>query len=109
MRSRPEGPAVDRPGREAGNWKCINNERRRCDTGFWAGPSALVSGGPGKRRPRGRGYYCTGPAGLVSGQRKIAIKDVTELERAEGPAVNSHARQGVVRDINKIEGRRPGT
>jgi hypothetical protein len=37
----PKGRQRSRPGREAGNWRCVKNERRRCDTGFCAGPSAL--------------------------------------------------------------------
>jgi hypothetical protein len=35
------------------------------------------------------------------------MKAVTELKRAEGPAGNSHAREGVVRDMNKLRAEGP--
>jgi len=35
---------------------------------------------------------------------KQPFRTVTELERAEGPAESSHAREGVVRDTDKMEG-----
>jgi len=61
--------------------------------------SHLLTGGLLLYRPFGPGVQV----------EEIAVKAATELERAEGPAGNSHAREGVARDMNKIEGRRPGT
>ena len=51
-------------------------------------------------RPHGRAYFSAGLSGLVLGKEQ----QIPQFERAEGPAVNSHARKGVVRDIDKMEG-----
>ena len=42
-------------------------------------------------------------------ERSRTFRAVTELERAKGPGDNSHARKGVVRIADKVEGRRPST
>ena len=51
-------------------------------------------------RPYGRAYSSAGLSGLVLGKEQPIPQD----ERAEGPAMNSHARKGAARDIDKMEG-----
>ena len=63
----------------------------------------------------GRDYYCSGPYSLSAAffaadlYIQLCMSIGANLKRAEGPAVYSHARKGVVQDTDNVEGRRPGT
>ena len=83
--ARPEGPAVRRPGRKAGNWTSRQERAPKVRHRFCAGPSALESIRTTTHALTGW-LLSAGPSALVTGTRVSFICEMSKLRRQQAAA-----------------------